>query len=95
MNKARLRELFGEMKADLRDFYDARRDMIEAGRHVMNRVCDIAAEFVAESAGDVVAMGDGVEVRRAPADAGHAWGPAGVCIVHPDCGVKETEPATP
>lgn len=86
MNKARLRLLFDELKADLRDYYDAQRDVVEAQRHLMTRAADIVAELATDDGG-VVGKGEGVTVMRPPNvhELAHAWDAGGRCVVHEGC----------
>jgi hypothetical protein len=84
MNKVRLRELFAGLKGDVRDYYDAKRDMLDAERRILEGVTDVAAEVLGDDGG-VIAEGDGVEVRQPPSGV-HTF-VDGRCVSHPGCTV--------
>lgn len=44
MNKQKLRELFEGITGDVRDYYDAQRDMLESQRKILEKVVAVASE---------------------------------------------------
>lgn len=99
MNKTALRELFGELRADMRDYFDAQRDALNAQAKMAERVFDLYAELIPgpadTDAPGKFAEGAGVDVVRPPAGTAHAWNANGKCVVHPGCDAKDPEAETP
>jgi hypothetical protein len=88
VNKARLRELFEGLRGDLRDFYDAKRDELEAQRRMVERTIGIYDEMLGVDDG-VISEGDEVTVVTPPVGV-HTF-VDGRCVSHFQCGATEPE----
>lgn len=80
MNQKRLRELFAEMRGDMRDYFDAQRDALNAQSKMVERAFDVYAELLLKDDG-VLGKGDGVDVVVPPGGVGMPCCKEG-CEVH-------------
>jgi hypothetical protein len=90
MNQKALRELFHEMRADMRDYFDAQREMQAAQARIAECIFDVCAEIGNQlfefDDENVIARTEEVTVVTPPGGLpDHMFTADGKCVAHPNC----------